>query len=218
MKSKARNVLFVVIISIMISTIAIGHGYTKTIEVVFNSVGVKVDNKYMSGDNIIYEGTTYVPIRAVTEVLGKDIEWDGKTRTANIVDKPLSSIEGSFKVPLDVPEKATLVESIPEYNYHKFNYIVDLPSGGRITQVSISKLPGDVPYVWTVGHDNEGVPFIRGRSNQDSNIRSISYYSNYWASEFTLEDFRIFSKEVYELFKAYGYSDPGYYDSLKYDW
>ena len=33
---------------------------------------------------IVYEGSTYLPIRAIAELMGEDIEWDSKTKTVYI--------------------------------------------------------------------------------------------------------------------------------------
>nr|WP_281423164.1 stalk domain-containing protein [Paenibacillus oenotherae] len=40
-------------------------------------------------ENILYKGTTYVPIRAAAEILDKDVIWDTATMTATIRDKKL---------------------------------------------------------------------------------------------------------------------------------
>ncbi len=36
---------------------------------------------------ITYEGTTYVPIRAVGEALDQKVEWDGKNKTVSLTDR-----------------------------------------------------------------------------------------------------------------------------------
>ena len=34
----------------------------------------------------IYEGTTYLPVRAVSEALGKNVSWDSETKTVMVTD------------------------------------------------------------------------------------------------------------------------------------
>lgn len=64
---------------------------SKTIEVTFNSVNLKVNGKSIQADNILYNETTYVPIRAVANMFDKEVGWDEKTNTASIDDKKISN-------------------------------------------------------------------------------------------------------------------------------
>jgi hypothetical protein len=61
--------------------------YKQSITVEFDSIKIKVNGTSISKPNILYNGTTYVPLRAISEILGKDVIWDAKTFTANINDK-----------------------------------------------------------------------------------------------------------------------------------
>jgi hypothetical protein len=56
----------------------------KTIKVTMNSIKLVVNGKSVESDNFIYDGTTYVPLRQVTEMLGKQVLWDDATRTVKI--------------------------------------------------------------------------------------------------------------------------------------
>lgn len=76
-----------VLVTTMLTGVAYAGGVTKTIKAVFNSVNIAVNGQKVSADNILYNGTTYVPLRAVSEALGKDVVWDKGTNTANINDK-----------------------------------------------------------------------------------------------------------------------------------
>lgn len=49
-----------------------------------DGVDVYVNKVPLSQQGIIIDGTTYVPVRAVTEALGADVAWNGETRTVNI--------------------------------------------------------------------------------------------------------------------------------------
>jgi internalin A len=74
-----------------------------TIEVVFDSVNLEINGEEIKVDNILYEGTTYIPIRKVAELLGNEVEWDQKTRTATIKEVINSSDED--KEPKEKGEK-----------------------------------------------------------------------------------------------------------------
>jgi len=79
-------VIGVIILTLLMGT-AIGETITKTIEVVYNTVNITVNGTKITADNILYNGTTYVPLRAVSEALGKEVGWDRATKTASINDK-----------------------------------------------------------------------------------------------------------------------------------
>ncbi len=79
-------VVGVIILTLFMGT-AIGDTITKTIEVVYNTVNITVNGTKINADNILYNGTTYVPLRVVSEALGKEVGWDQATKTASINDK-----------------------------------------------------------------------------------------------------------------------------------
>ena len=68
---------------------AIAAGGTVTWDSVFVGAkividGEKLEPKDVNGnpvDAVIYKGTTYLPVRAVAEALGLEVNWDGDTRT-----------------------------------------------------------------------------------------------------------------------------------------
>lgn len=72
---------------------AAGGGIQKTIQVVMNGINLVVDGQTIFAENIFYNGTTYVPIRAVAESLGKEVKWDSATNTAEIADKEKDFVE-----------------------------------------------------------------------------------------------------------------------------
>lgn len=87
MKKGLKGFLLGVIITTLLMSTAFGAEVKKTIEVIYNSVNLTVNGQKITADNILYNGTTYVPLRAVADALGKDIGWDGQTNTASINDK-----------------------------------------------------------------------------------------------------------------------------------
>lgn len=65
---------------------------TRTIEVQYMDIklvvdGVQVTPKDANGtvvEPFVYNGTTYLPVRAVGAALGKEVDWEGNTRTVYI--------------------------------------------------------------------------------------------------------------------------------------
>lgn len=88
MKKRLQGFIAGVLITsvLMFSITGFAENVTKGIEVTFNSIHLKVNGNPVEANNILYDGTTYAPIRAVAEMLGKNINWDEGTNTVNIVD------------------------------------------------------------------------------------------------------------------------------------
>lgn len=53
------------------------------IPVMFNNIKIVVDGKELKTDKepFIYEGTTYLPVRAVGKAVGKNVTWDAASKT-----------------------------------------------------------------------------------------------------------------------------------------
>lgn len=68
------------------------------IEVFYTIKGIKIDNVTKTPDKkpFAYEGTTYVPLRFISENLGEEVKWDQKTQTIYIgkTDDPSAAYLG----------------------------------------------------------------------------------------------------------------------------
>lgn len=109
MKKQFKGFILGVIVATLLMSTAFGASVTKSIEVMLNSVNLKVNGKDVQADNILYEGTTYVPLRAISEMLGKEVGWDQETKTASINDQVT---EKTKQEPVEEPGKLT-VEQLP---------------------------------------------------------------------------------------------------------
>lgn len=80
---------------------------TKTIEAQYMGIslvvdGVAVTPKDTSGNVVepfVSEGTTYLPVRAVADALGKSVTWDGETKTVYIGQVPGTTESWMTKLP-----------------------------------------------------------------------------------------------------------------------
>lgn len=94
MKDKMKGLLIGMTIGTMLSgTAALAAG--THIEVAFRNLKYMFDGaeKVPAGEKgFIYEGSTYVPIRFVSEALGKPVEWDEATETIWIGNNPTKMI------------------------------------------------------------------------------------------------------------------------------
>ena len=109
MRKTPRNLTALVLILslVMVSSFVLGNSVEESISVLFNSINITVNGEAVQSDNILYEGTTYVPLRDVAEILGKEVSWDGETKTAGI-NEPSEVVE-------EVEETTEIEESISDY-------------------------------------------------------------------------------------------------------
>lgn len=113
MKKELKGFILGLIVATLMMSMVFAGGVKQAIDVVLNSVNLTVNGQKINADNILYNGTTYVPLRAVAEALGKNVSWDEKTNTASINDKGTEKVEKDGGVPVkveEVPYKITILE------------------------------------------------------------------------------------------------------------
>jgi len=59
----------------------------KVVEANLNTANIVVNGQKVDGDNLEYNDSLYIPLRKVSEALGKDVSWNEETKTAEIKDK-----------------------------------------------------------------------------------------------------------------------------------
>lgn len=71
-------------------TVAFAKVANINIPVSFSNIKIVVDGEQISTSKepFTYEGTTYLPVRAVAEAVGKDVTWDGNTKTVYLGEAP----------------------------------------------------------------------------------------------------------------------------------
>jgi hypothetical protein len=108
MKDKIKPFMAgVLIASILINSVPVFAEYQNIISVVFDRVKLFVDGNPVDGETLLYNGVTYVPLRAVAEILGKEVVWQEETQSvyiqsagANTVLTPHVEVEDDY-VPED---------------------------------------------------------------------------------------------------------------------
>lgn len=63
---------------------------------------------------IIYNGTTYLPLRAVSEMMDKTIEWDAVSKTVNITDAIEDATQGTIEAKKEISKTAKTLKGIFE--------------------------------------------------------------------------------------------------------
>lgn len=106
----------------------------KTIDISYGDIKIVVDGntiepKDANGNSVepfISDGTTYLPVRAVANAFGKDVSWDGETKTVYLGTKPSNNnYSRTNPAPLGVTQTTVIEEYKPDYSgKYKFNAIV----------------------------------------------------------------------------------------------
>ncbi len=75
---KKAFIFLLIGIIILLSATSFAGGYFKRIDVLINGTRIEVDGKIIATDTepFIYNGRTFVPIRAIAEGLGCEVNWD----------------------------------------------------------------------------------------------------------------------------------------------
>jgi|GEM_PF-5357530 len=97
MKNKIK--IFVIVFALILTTPVLADSFIESINVVMNSVNVRINGEELESESILYNGTTYLPLRKVAESVGKDVTWNQETMTADIIEKDLPGvIQSGFNV------------------------------------------------------------------------------------------------------------------------
>ncbi len=125
MKKNFKKILLgIIACAIILSTTAIAASNSKMIEAFYTGIKLYIDGgeitpKDAKGNIVepfIYNGTTYLPVRAVAEALGKDVVWDGANQSVYI------GKEGQNK-PDNYLDKLQYVDYRENYNDSEFTVL-----------------------------------------------------------------------------------------------
>ena len=121
---------------------------TKNIFAVYNNIKIVVDGRQIITDShnepFIYNGTTYLPVRAVGEAVGKEVAWNGDANTVYLGHAEEDSTASIINFYVDNKQ----VQSITlQANQAPTHYSVSLSYG---QQLRIEKTEGNR---WRDGYD-----------------------------------------------------------------
>ncbi len=97
MKKRMQGMVAGLLVGVVLTSgVAGAKSGTEMIEAAYNNIkifveGVKIEPKDAMGNSVepfIYNGTTYLPVRAVGEAIGKTVSWDGTTQSVYLGEKP----------------------------------------------------------------------------------------------------------------------------------
>jgi hypothetical protein len=148
---------FVLLLMLLVSP-GLADSGKKNIEATFNNIqlvidGTKIVPKDANGNIVepfIYNGSTYLPVRAVGEAIGKTVEWDPATQTVYLGEKPITATEAVTQEPVftetkidtePVPTGNSLMVWIPKTGakYHRTATCSNMKNPSSVTETEAIK-------------------------------------------------------------------------------
>ncbi len=78
-------------IAVMTPVLAVGAANSQTIDVIFGKIKLIVNGNTVNDDTLLYNGTTYLPIRAIGKALNADVNYDAAKYEASITTPDTSA-------------------------------------------------------------------------------------------------------------------------------
>lgn len=130
MKRKKITKLIVAAICLVAfsASAAFASNVARTITVYYQDIKMYVDGQRVntSSEPFIYNGSTYLPVRAISEALGEEVYWDGNTKSVYIGERP-----GTTQYLMDVCPPYQVDVNIKEYYPENGKYF--LMAGDKYT-------------------------------------------------------------------------------------
>ena len=92
---KSRTILITVALILTLSVTVFAKTISEQAEIFYNNIKIYIDGAEIvpkdANGNVVepftINGTTYLPVRAISNALGKDVEWDDSTQSVYIGKK-----------------------------------------------------------------------------------------------------------------------------------
>lgn len=121
MRGKKKMLIYIIGLVIIISaTPVFADSVFQTIDVLSNNISLFVNNEAVIVDNFLYNGTTYVPLRAVAEMTDMDVIWDGENKKIDLISNEsfnMKTTDGKYNITGVNPKPLT------DGNYLKWQYL-----------------------------------------------------------------------------------------------
>lgn len=110
-KLQIKGFIAGIVLMVMISGVTVlANVRTESISVTFNNIRLVVNGDLITPrdgqgnvvEPFVWNGTTYLPVRAVADALGQDVYWDSSTTTVYIMDRVEIPAPGATPKPMEV--------------------------------------------------------------------------------------------------------------------
>lgn len=121
MKKRIQGIVIGIIIGIMVSgVVTFAKTGTEALNAWYSNIKICIDGEYITptdanGNTVepfTVNGTTYLPVRAIGNALGKTVDWDNNTKTVFLGEKPENYVSSN-------PEIEKYIQSAMEQGFDK---------------------------------------------------------------------------------------------------
>lgn len=166
MKANIKSVVSGIIIGATLTTgIAIAKTGTENLEAWYANIqilinGTKIQPKDANGNIVepfIVDGTTYLPIRAVGEALGKEVYWDSETNTVSLTDPALPTptpTPTQTPEPTATPKPTVTPAPTPTPMAKPTDYTYTTQEILQISGYREDAIKGEIKTAWDKGQNN----------------------------------------------------------------
>ena len=190
-KNFRRVLTMAAVAAMLVTTAAASSSSKKMIEANYMGIklvvdGVEVTPKDPDGnavDPFISDGTTYLPVRAVGEALGKEVTWDGDTKTVYIGKVPGEEENWMTKVPVYQLEHAKL------YDGSDRKATFEVAGKTQTLGVTFGTWTGGRPYaIWNTNGEYKTMNLTVGHMGNDSgDVMMEVYLDGEYSTEYELK-------------------------------
>ena len=228
-KRYKQLIIGVILGALLFSGVSVATNGLKSINVMYNNIKIAVDGKEVKTDSepFVYNGSTYVPIRVVSEALGAEVNWNDKTKTVEIgkatanVNTPTTPVSKESKIGAPsiyngIGGHSTL------YDLVKFGFRVNSAGGVSVdwvgqnltgktinyytANITMYNPVGDPAYDMITGTNKVALKFVGPvEPNSIMVLGELGYYSNV-CHKVVIESFDIIYSDGTEETIPYGYS------------
>ncbi|NEW08375.1 hypothetical protein GK047_20470 [Paenibacillus sp. SYP-B3998] len=154
---------------------------------------VKGEEKVLTNDPLVVEGTSYLPVREVATLFGYQLQYDETTRTINFDDKR-NDTKQRYEVLTQVPDLSEWVEVQSLITFYKENDMkASLASDSFSTSLTLGSYGVGFPFSFEEQYKDGDVPKHYAKSN--GKISVLVYKNNIYVNkskiknlEFPIED------------------------------
>jgi len=152
-KKFARRLSIIFAGTLLFTTVLHGASLTKKIDATFRDIKVYYNNqqKTMAQEPFIYNNSVYLPVRAVSELVGKDVQWDSAKNGVYVSDNGTSTAPN------------TLVEQLQSEVASKNFEIVKINAEKAVLESKIKELEANVKDSGTSGDLKETLRYLEDK-------------------------------------------------------